>query len=187
MSLSKDLRQKLLDLPASNAMLSIRPGADCDLYLEHRIVDAEYYGVASKENLKKQYAAKMWLVEHDRTVKYREIVQEQTGSIDVLPAPKLTFQKEMFKGKVLFRKEKGVGFGFKKPADPSSFGKTYQYDFDVSRIRGPVKELVEANGWKFEQIITDFRPPTKGRFCTQCGTELAADTVFCTNCGQKTP
>lgn len=151
------------------------------------IVDAKYYGVASKEKVKKRYAAKMWLVEPERTVKYREIIQEETGSVGVLPAPKLSAEKSFFKGKVLFKKEKEIAFGFKKPADPSSFGKVYEYDFDVRKIRDPVKNLVEANGWKFEQIIMDYQPSGRGksRFCGNCGTELPKDVQFCTNCGQR--
>jgi hypothetical protein len=177
----------LIDLGTSNPLFTIRPGDDCDLYLAHIIVDAKYYGVASKEQLKKQYSAKMWLVEPERTVKYREIIQEQNQDVGVLPAPKLSFQKSFVKGKVLFQKEKGVAFGFKKPADPGSFGKVYDYDFDVTKIRGPVKELVEANGWKFEQIILDYQPASgQGRgFCKQCGTALLSGAAFCTNCGQK--
>ena len=192
MSLPDELRQKLLGLGASSQLFTIRPGEDCDLYLEHSIVDARYYGAASKEKLKKQYAAKMWLVEQERTVKYREIIQQQGSSLGVLPVPKLSFQKSSFKGKTLFKKEMGVGVGFKKPGDPSSFGKVYQYDFDVNKIRGPVKELVEANGWKFEQTILDYKSsrrgvsaPQQASFCSECGSKLPSGAVFCENCGQK--
>lgn len=187
--LSMALRQRLIDLGTSNTLLTIRPGDDCDLYLSHTIVDSEYYGVASKEQVKKQYAAKMWLVESERTVKYREIIQERDQSVGILPAPKLTFQKSFVKGKVLFQKEKSVAFGFKKPADPSSFGKVYEYDFDVTKIRGPVKELVEANGWRFEQVILDYQP-SHGRdqgFCGKCGAALPSGAAFCTGCGQRVP
>lgn len=185
--MTEDLRQKLIALGASNPLFTIRRGEDCDLYLEHQIVDAEYYGVASKEKVKKQYAAKIWLVEPTRTVKYREIIREETGSAGVLPAPKLSFQKSTFKGKVLFRKEKEAAFGFKKALDPSTFGKVYQYDFDVSRIRGPIKELVESNGWNFEQIILDHTPAQTSapQFCGNCGSRLTPGAGFCANCGQK--
>jgi hypothetical protein len=155
--------------------------------LEHSIVDAKYYGIASREKVAKKYAAKMWLAEDERTVKYREITQEQESSVGVIPAPSAHLEKKFFKGKVLFKKEKGVAIGFKKPADPSSFGKVYSYDFDVTKIRGPVKELVEANGWKFEQIILDYRPAPKpaSRFCSHCGAASASGAMFCTECGQK--
>ncbi len=186
------MRERLLALGASSQLITIRPGEDCDLYLERTIVDAEYYGVASKEKLKKQYSAKIWLVEEERVVKYREIIEEQSSSIGVLPVPRLSAEKSFFKGKVLFKKEMGVGVGFKKPGEPSSFGKVYQYDFDVTKIRGPVKELVEANGWKFEQIIMDYRPSKRAAsasqqasYCGQCGTQLPLGAAFCTNCGRK--
>jgi predicted amidophosphoribosyltransferase len=63
----------------------------------------------------------------------------------------------------------------------------YDYDFDVMKIRGPVKELVESNGWKFEQIIFDYRSAAglDQRLCGQCGTALQAGAAFCTNCGKK--
>lgn len=156
--MSVDLRAKLLELGSSNQLFTISAGTDCDLFLEHEIVDADYYGVASKEKVKKRYAAKLWLVDNEHTVKYREIIEEKAASGGVLPAPKLTMEKSFFKGKVLFKKEKEVAFGFKKPLDPSSFGKVYQYDFDVENIRKPVRELIQSEGWKFEQIITDFSP-----------------------------
>ena len=185
--MSEDLRQELIELGSSSQLFTVRPGEDCDLYLEHKIVDAKYYGVASKETVKKRYGAKIWLVEPERTVKYREIIEEQSGSAGVLPAPKLSAEKTFFKGKVLFKKEKEVAFGFKKPADPTSFGKVYQYDFDVAKIRGPVKQLVESNGWKFEQIILDYHPAPKpaSRFCSHCGAASASGAMFCTECGQK--
>ena len=59
MSLSATIREKLIDLGTSNPLFTIRPGDDCDLYLAHTIVDAKYYGIGSKERVKKQYAAKM--------------------------------------------------------------------------------------------------------------------------------
>jgi len=63
----------------------------------------------------------------------------------------------------------------------------YQYDFDVAKIRGPVKELVEANGRRFEQIVLDYQPARgqEARFCGNCGAALTPRALFCTNCGQK--
>ena len=155
--MSADIRQRLLDLGASSELFTIRPGQDSDLYLEHKIVDAKYYGIASEEKVKKRYGAKIWIVEKEHVVKYREIIEEQSSTVGALPTPKLSAQKSFFKGKVLFKKEKEVAFGFKKPADPTSFGKVYQYDFDVEKIRRPIRELVEAEGWSFQQIIGDFK------------------------------
>jgi len=65
----------------------------------------------------------------------------------------------------------------------------FQYDFDVRRIRDPVKQLVEANGWKFKQIVLDYKHPSRRdqNFCGQCGASLAAGAAFCMNCGKRIP
>ncbi len=178
-----DLRERLLNLGSSTQSFTVRPGTDSDLYLEHVIVDAQFYGLASKETVVKEYAAKIWLDERQHVVKYQEIIREETTSGGLLPSPKLSFERKAFKGKVLFKKEKEVAFGLKKPADPSSFGKAYQYSFDVRKIRDPVKNLVEANGWKFEQVVLA-AGRTRSR-CTRCGDELLPEVSFCSSCGQK--
>jgi hypothetical protein len=181
-----DLRQRLLDLGALNQPFTIRPGLNSDLYLEHKIVDAKFYGIASKEKVKITYAAKIWLIEEDHALKYQEIIQEERGSGGLLPAPKLGLEKTAFKGKVLFKKEKGIGFGLKKPMDPSSFGKVYDYDFDVERVRDSIKKLVEASGWRFEQVL--LAPGTASHredLCDRCGSTLLPGAVFCVNCGRK--
>jgi hypothetical protein len=121
--------------------------------VEQMIVDAKYFGMASEERLKKTYRAKMWLDEGSREVKYQEILESQSRSVGVLPAPKLEFSKSLFKGKTLFQKEKSTAFGFKKTLDPTSFGKVYDYSYDIEKIRVPIRQVVESAGWKFTQII----------------------------------
>ena len=148
-----ELMQSLLILGESNPNFSLQPSSDCDLLLTQKIVDAKYYGLASGEKLSKTYRAKIWLDERAGEVKYQEVLTDQSESVGVLPAPKLEFKKSIFKGKVLFQKEKGMAFGFKKPLDPTSFGKVYDYSFDVEVIRGPVKQAVESAGWKFTQVV----------------------------------
>ena len=148
-----DLIQSLLKLGESNSEFSIVRSEEADLLLERRIVDAKYYGVASEERLRKTYRARMWLDDAKKEVRYQEILEDQSGSVGVVPTPKLNFEKTFVKGKVLFKKEKGIAFGFKKPLDPSSFGKVYDYSYDVEKIRTPVRQIVDAAGWKFNQVI----------------------------------
>ena len=148
-----DLIQSLLKLGESNSEFSIVRSEEADLLLERRIVDAKYYGVASEEKLRKTYRARMWLDDAKKEVRYQEILEDQSGSVGVVPTPKLNFEKTFVKGKVLFKKEKGIAFGFKKPLDPGSFGKVYDYSYDVEKIRTPVRQIVDAAGWKFNQVI----------------------------------
>jgi len=147
------LIQTLLRLGDDNPNFRIVPSYESDLLLEQRIVDAKYYGIASEEKLKKTYRARVWLDEAQREVKYQAILADESRSIGVFPAPKLELEKSVIRGKVLFKKEKGIAFGFKKPFDPTSFEKAYDYSFDVGKIRAPIKRAVEDAGWKFNQII----------------------------------
>ena len=148
-----ELIQTLLRLGESSQDFKITPSSDCDLLVEHKIIDAKYFGVVSEEKLKKTYRAKMWLDEGSKEVKYQEILEDQSRSVGVLPAPKLEFSKSFFKGKSLFQKEKSIAFGFKRPLDPTSLGKVYDYSFDVEKVRRPIRQAVEGAGWKFTQII----------------------------------
>jgi hypothetical protein len=131
----------------------IASSTDSDLLLEQKIVDTKFYGVASEEKLKKVYQAKMWIDEEKKEVKYQEILSDRSSVMGVLPTPQLQFEKSIWKGKALFKKEKSFGFGFKKPLDPGSFEKMYDYSFDIEKIRKPIRQVVENAGWKFTQVI----------------------------------
>lgn len=55
-------------------------------------------------------------------------------------------------------------------SSPTSFGKAYDYDFDIMKIRDPVKDLAERNGWRFEQIILDHHHKQRmGQFSRHLG------------------
>jgi hypothetical protein len=148
-----ELIQALLKLGENSSDFRITASTDSDLLLEQKIVDAKFYGVASEERLKKVYGARIWIDDGRKEVKYQEILADRSSVIGVLPTPQQQFEKSIWKGKVLFKKEKGVGFGFKKPLDPRSFGKVYDYSFDNEKIRQPIRQAVENAGWKFNQVI----------------------------------
>lgn len=148
-----ELVQTLLGLGENSPDFKIVPSNESDLLLEQRIVDAKYYGITSEEKLQKIYRAKIWLDEARKEVKYQEILTDQSRSVGVFPTPKLELEKSIIKGKVLFKKEKGVALGFKKPFAPGSLGKVYDYSFDIEKIRRPVRQAVEAAGWRFNQVI----------------------------------
>ena len=148
-----ELIQGLLDLGKSGPDFSIVSSKESDLLLKQKVVDAKYYGLASVEEMTKNYRARMWLDEDRKEVRYQEVIEDNSKSVGVLPAPRMKFETSVLKGKVLFQKEKGITFGFRKPLDPTSIGKVVDYSFDVEKIRSPVRQLVENAGWKFNQII----------------------------------
>ena len=153
MTAKSELIQALLKLGENSSDFKITTSTDSDLLLEQKIVDAKFYGVASEEKLKKVYRAKIWIDDGRKEVKYQEILSDRSSVVGVLPTPQLQVEKSIWKGKVLFKKEKGVGFGFKKPLDPGSFGKAYDFSFDTEKIRRPIRQVVENAGWKFNQVI----------------------------------
>ena len=153
MTAKSELIQALLKLGENSSDFRITASTDSDLLLEQKIVDAKFYGVASEERLKNVYGARIWIDDGRKEVKYQEILADRSSVIGILPTPQLQFEKSIWKGKVLFKKEKGVGFGFKKPLDPRSFGKVYDYSFDTEKIRQPIRQVVENAGWKFNQVI----------------------------------
>ena len=54
-------------------------------------------------------------------------------------------EKKFFHGKV---------WNVKNDGDQASVGKIYDYSFDVSKVRDPIRKLIEDSGWKFKQVIS---------------------------------
>jgi len=65
-------------------------------------------------------------------------------------APKITFQKEFLRGKILWQKSWGVQYGIREDL---TLGKVYEYKFDINEVREPIKKTVEANGWEFVPVL----------------------------------
>src|SRR4030042_554180 len=65
-----------------------------------------------------------------------------------------SLEMEKFQGRTIGSKSFGIGYAFKGP-DPLSFGKVYQYRFDVSEMKRPIIEIVTGSGWDF--VPTSFK------------------------------
>jgi len=195
--ISKDiLLRQILQLGSSSSEFTVNTSNETDLVVERKIVDAEYYKVVGKEELKETYKAYLLLDEGRYEAKYYEIMTSEAKSAGIFPTPSLHVKKEFVKGKTLFKKESGKAWGWKKP-DPRSFGKVYDYEFDVRKIREPIKSLIERNGWKFTQVlekgnatyaISTAQPSVSvasQSFCTSCGAPLSFEQNFCMNCGAR--
>ena len=192
----KDLLSQILQLGSSSSEFTVNTSNETDLVVERKIVDAEYYKVVGKEGLKETYKAYLLLDECRDEARYYEIITSEAKSAGIFPTPSLHVEKEFVKGKTLFKKESGKAWGWKKP-DPRSFGKVYDYEFDVRKIREPIKNLIEQNGWKFTQVlqksnatyhISTVQPSVSASsqsFCTSCGTPLLSEQNFCTKCGAR--
>ena len=145
------LKEKILALNAPNSPYQIIGAKETDLVIEWKIVDAEWYGIFSKEKVNKTYNAFLFLDENRRTVRY----YEEMGSVEWHAGtdglkPSILYRKEFFKGRILFRKSWGVQYGIKKGG---GLGKIYEYKFDIGYIRDPIRKVVEGNGWEFVPVV----------------------------------
>jgi hypothetical protein len=64
--------------------------------------------------------------------------------------PIFNYQKNFFRGRILFQKSWGVEYGIKEDL---SLGKVYEYKFDVRNVRNPIKKVVRDSGWEFVPVV----------------------------------
>ena len=112
-----------------------------------KIVDAKWQGIFAKEKISKTYRAFMALDEVKHTVRYSEAI----GSVEwVAGAPKVHFQSEFFRGRIIFQKSYGVQYGVK---EDKTIGKVYEYKFDINAIREPIRQAALEGGWEFVEVL----------------------------------
>ena len=146
----EELLIRLLDLNREDLPFKVEKGGDVDLLAQWKIVDSSWYEIFAKANLEKVHKIWLSLVENERNVR----VLEESYSVSWragIPALSLEIQK--FQGHTIGSKSFGIGYAFKGP-DPLSFGKVYQYRFDVSEMKRPIIEIVTDSGWDFVPVIS---------------------------------
>ena len=146
------LLQRLLDLNSTEIPYQITREEEGDLVADIKIVDATWYGIFSKNKLSEVYRIIMLLDESRHSVRFFEDfgrVEWSTGTDG--PKPVVHYTKSFSQGRILFKKEMGVGYAFKN-AWPPEAGKVYDYKFDVDELRGPIKTIVEKNGWEWVPV-----------------------------------
>jgi hypothetical protein len=146
------LLQRLLDLNGKDIPYQIIKGTDCDLVAEIKIVDAAWYGIFSKNKLSEAYRIIMLLDEQRHSVRFFEDygkIEWSAGSSGLKPM--VHYTQSFFRGRILFKKERAVGYAFKDTWPPQP-GKVYDYKFDVDELRGPLKAAVESSGWEWVPV-----------------------------------
>ena len=146
------LLQRLLGLNSDNAPYQISRCKDSDLVAEIKVVDAKWYGVFSKNRLREVYRIIMLLDESRRSVRFFEDLGKLEWSVGTAGLkPMVHYSSSFFRGRVLFKKEMGVGYAFRNTW-PLEFGKVYDYKFDIDELRAPLKETVEKSGWEWVPV-----------------------------------
>jgi len=146
------LYSRLLALNDPSRPYSIHGGEDVDLIAEWKIVDASWYGILSKSQLREAYRARLLLDEKRHSVR----CYEELGSVSWTAGaegltPRVSYRNSFFGGRVLFKKEYAAGYGITDPATLEA-GKVYEYKFDVDEIRGPVMAAVRQGGWEWVPV-----------------------------------
>lgn len=147
----EQLKQRLFSLNSQELAYEIKPSSEADLALEWKIVDARWYALFAKERLRKTYRAFIVLDELRRSARYYEemaTVQWMAGAEGL--TPRVAYQNQFFKGRILFQKSWGVQYGIKKDG---KLGKVYEYNFDVDAVRNPLKKVIEESGWEFVPVV----------------------------------
>jgi hypothetical protein len=191
------LTRQLLALNDPSKPYRLTKGEDTDLVAEWNIVDAMWYGIFSKNRLSETYRACLLLDETRHSVRcYEELGSVNwSGGIKGL-TPMVHYRKSFFRGRILYKKELGKGYGIKQ-LSPLEAGKVYDYKFDINEIRAPIEAAVRENGWEWVPVTAKkyatYRQPSsttpataeKANFCSHCGSKVRSDAVFCPRCGQK--
>lgn len=197
-AISKDeLIHRLTALNDASRPYRIVRGQDTDLIAEWKIVDASWYGIFNKNRLTKAYKALLLVDEPRHSVR----CFEEMGSIQWSAGlngmtPSVHYNKNFFRGRVLFKKQSGMGYAFKDKGPPEA-GKVYEYKFDVDEIRGPIEATVKESGWEWVPVVAKRHatypeassPGSSGQpgggYCSQCGAQVGRGDNFCHRCGHQ--
>ena len=143
----EQLYKNILAVNSPGFPYQIKPAEKTDLEIIWKITDARWLGVFAKERLKQTYRAYIYLDESRHAVRLWQAIDNIEW---VAGAPKVHFQKEFFRGKVIYQKSYGVQYGVK---EDGTLGKVYEYNFDIHDITGPVRKAVLDGGWEFVEVM----------------------------------
>ena len=146
----EELLVKLLGLNSEELPFKVEKGSEADLLAQWKIVDASWYEIFAKANLEKAHKIWLSLDENEKTVR---VLEESYSVAWRAGIPAFSLEMEKFQGRSIGSKSFGIGYAFKGP-DPLSFGKVYQYRFDVSEMKRPIIEIVTGSGWDFVPVIS---------------------------------
>ena len=141
---------KIAALSGDKTPFTVRPSDESDLIVELNIVDAKWYEIFAKAGLTKTY--RILLLADDAAREVRAL--EETGELSwKAGVPIASFSAEFFRGRTLAQKEFGTAWAF-KGKNPGSFGKVYEYRFDVNDVKGPLIETITASGWSYVPVTS---------------------------------
>lgn len=142
-----EVRQRLLELNRETAPYQIIDGAsqNVDLIAEWKIVDAKWYEIFAKANIKKVFRIyiKFDTAKNQVRAKDEELTVEWRAGV-----PSLSFAASKFQGQMT-SVEFGTAYAFTEELKP---GVVYNYRFNTNEMKKPIQEAVAACGWDYKGV-----------------------------------
>jgi hypothetical protein len=139
--------QRILEVNRETAPFKIMDGKSegVDLIAEWKIVDAKWYEIFAKANLKKTFRIYMKLdaAKNEVRAKDQEYSVEWRAGVPGLSAAVSSFQGQQTSV------EFGSSYAF---TEEGKLGEVYKYRFSTSELKKPIQEAVTACGWKYKGV-----------------------------------
>jgi hypothetical protein len=138
---------RILELNRDGCPYQILDGKseDVDLIAEWKIVDAGWYEIFAKANLKKVFRIylKLDAAKNEVRAKDQEYSVEWRAGVPGLSAAVSSFQGQQVSV------EFGAAYAF---TEKGELGQVYNYRFNTGEIKKPIQEVILACGWTYKGI-----------------------------------
>jgi len=149
---SQRLKRLLFELNSETKPYKLAPSPETDILIEWKIADSKWFAFFGNERIKHTYRAYVLLDEPRKSVRYcEELVKVRwLAAVNGGVNPVISYQKQFFRGKILFQKTWETQYGIREDL---SFGKVYEYKYDIRAFRDPIRKIILENGWEFVHVV----------------------------------
>ncbi len=137
----KELQEKFLALNTAEQPFKVTTSGN-QVIATWNLVDAKWITLFGQAGMKKNYRLTLTLNE---ATSQAELLEEE-GDVDwQAGVPHTSFKVSKQSGEFLYNKQVGAGYGL---STDLKLGELYKFDFDVNKIKGPMLQVLQENGWK---------------------------------------
>ena len=145
------LVERLLHLNDARYPFVVRAGPEADLVVEWKFADATWWGVLSTQGLRSAYRLRLYFDDMTHRVAALDESGKVSWSAGLTTAPTVHYEKTFFRGVVLTRRERGVGYGLETPT--GGVKKVLDYSLDVGWLKDIIAGAITASGWTYQPVL----------------------------------